>query len=611
MIVLTVLSYSGVPTGNLSASFDELGGSIGRADNNHLVLPDPERSISRIHAKVLFRGGHYAIVDNGSNPVTVNGTAVPMGREQPLQAGDQIQIGGYLLAVSQAAQAGARAADPFADLFGDAATGLAHPAAAPTPWTSPPMIASWPPSAAPAPPPVDSAWADPAPAWAAPAPAPPVWAAPATAAPATGPIPDDWDPFGSDAQSPPAGALSPHPPSAWSATALFAAPAPAPAAGHGLGLPISPGGLDSLDDLFGLGSAPNSVDPLGADPQQALLIQPNMAAHANPLLALVQPARLAAAPAADHVSELNTPMPLPRPRTAAVPAAPAAPLAAPAGAGLPSGAIFSWDDPPRDGRVVTLPGLPRAAPPAGLPARLDLPHLPDLPDLLDIPDLALPPVPFPAPPPLAAPAQPGPPSAVNAALLAALLQGLGTPGLRIDALTPGLMQLIGELLRESTRGAVELLLARAALRREMRAQMTMIVARENNPLKFSPSVEVALQHLLSPPAPGFMPAAPAMRDVFDDLRAHQLGVMAGMKAALDGVLQRFDPQQLEAQLAHRSALASLIPATRKARLWELFQQLFGQLSSEAQDDFDKLFGKAFLSAYEAQLDRLQAEPGPR
>jgi type VI secretion system FHA domain protein len=167
------------------------------------------------------------------------------------------------------------------------------------------------------------------------------------------------------------------------------------------------------------------------------------------------------------------------------------------------------------------------------------------------------------------------------------------------------MQQIGSLLRESTRGAVELLVARAALKREMRAELTMIVARENNPLKFSPSVEVALQHLLGPPSPGFMPAVPAVRDAFDDLRAHQLAVMAGMKAALDGVLQRFDPQQLEAKLTKKSAISSLIPATRKARLWELFQDLFGQLSSEAQDDFDELFGKAFLRAYEAQLDRLQ------
>ena len=32
-----------------------------------------------------------------------------------------------------------------------------------------------------------------------------------------------------------------------------------------------------------------------------------------------------------------------------------------------------------------------------------------------------------------------------------------------------------------------------------------------------------------------------MRDAFNDLRAHQLAVMAGMRSALDSVLLRFDP----------------------------------------------------------------------
>jgi len=200
------------------------------------------------------------------------------------------------------------------------------------------------------------------------------------------------------------------------------------------------------------------------------------------------------------------------------------------------------------------------------------------------------------------------PAGSESALLRALLEGLGSPGLRIDALTPELMRLIGSLLREATRGSVELLVARAAVKREMRAEMTMIVARENNPLKFSPSAEVALQYLLSPPLPGFMAAEPAMRDAFDDLRAHQLAVMAGMRSALEGVLQRFNPQQLEGELTERSAISSLLPALRKARLWDLFQDLFAQLSSEAQDEFEDLFGQAFLDAYEDQLDRLAAEP---
>jgi type VI secretion system FHA domain protein len=285
-----------------------------------------------------------------------------------------------------------------------------------------------------------------------------------------------------------------------------------------------------------------------------------------------------------------------------------APPPPPRPAALPSGAVFSWDDPPREGRVVTLPGARRAAPRAA-PDPFEAAGLPPAP-------AAPPSGARPATPPGAPAPRAGAPAAAAAttdadALHRALLEGLGTPGLRLPVLDEAAMRLIGELLRESMRGAVELLVARAALKRELRAEQTMIVARENNPLKFSPSVEVALQHLLGPPSPGFMAAAPAVRDAFDDLRAHQLGVMAGMRAALDGVLQRFDPQQLEAKLGARSSFASLIPATRKARLWELFQELFGQLQTEAQDDFDDLFGQAFLKAYEEQLARLRGERGPR
>ena len=87
MIVLTVLSYNGAPSDGLSGSFDELGGTIGRADNNQLVLPDPERTISRVHAQIVFRGGRYAIVDRGSNPISVNGRPLGNGQEAPLQGG--------------------------------------------------------------------------------------------------------------------------------------------------------------------------------------------------------------------------------------------------------------------------------------------------------------------------------------------------------------------------------------------------------------------------------------------------------------------------------------------------------------------------------------------
>jgi FHA domain-containing protein len=105
-----------------------------------------------------------------------------------------------------------------------------------------------------------------------------------------------------------------------------------------------------------------------------------------------------------------------------------------------------------------------------------------------------------------------------------------------------------------------------------------------------------------------MSADRAMRDAYDDLRAHQFGFLAGLRAALEGILKRFDPAQLEGKLTQKKTmLATLLPAGRKAKLWDVFQEMYGQISSEAEDDFHELFGKEFLRAYEAYIDRLDKE----
>ncbi|PTT80851.1 type VI secretion system-associated FHA domain protein TagH, partial [Pelomonas sp. HMWF004] len=370
-------------------------------------------------------------------------------------------------------------------------------------------------------------------------------------------IPADWDPFAPDVHtSAPALGLPPTRPSD-------------PLGLGGPAQPLQPSG-PSLDDLFGLGplgaEPPDPLGVLGAAPAAA-----NTAADSDPLRALMQPARAPQPARVDPVSDLHLPW-----------QAPAQPPKAPAPA-APTGAVLSWDDSMRDNKVITLP---------------DVRHL----DELGAPRPAAT-APAVAVPPPAAPGDTG-------ALLEALMKGLGLATPPLQTLTPATMQLVGELLRESTRGAVELLRARAALKQEVRAQVTMIVTQGNNPLKFSPTVDVALNHLLGPTSAGFMPPARAMRDAFDDLRAHEIGMMAGMRAALDGVLACFDPQTLDSAITKRGALASLLPGSRKAQLWEQFQLLYTQLSREAADDFHSLFGKAFLKAYEAQLLALDAEPGP-
>jgi FHA domain-containing protein len=172
-----------------------------------------------------------------------------------------------------------------------------------------------------------------------------------------------------------------------------------------------------------------------------------------------------------------------------------------------------------------------------------------------------------------------------------------------------MMELIGVLLRESVQGTLDLLLARAMTKREIRAEMTMIVGRENNPLKFSPNAQAALPHLLGPPVRGFMAPEAAMKDAYDDLRAHTFGFMAGMRAALAGVLARFDPAQLETRLTEKTVFDSLLPMNRRAKLWDLYTEMYRDISAEAEEDFHKLFGREFLRAYDEQVARLQGRDG--
>jgi type VI secretion system FHA domain protein len=186
-------------------------------------------------------------------------------------------------------------------------------------------------------------------------------------------------------------------------------------------------------------------------------------------------------------------------------------------------------------------------------------------------------------------------------LLAALLRGAGVRDLAIPGgLTPQFMEELGAVMRETLRGLLDLLAARAQAKREVRADATIIVAQDNNPLKFAPDLDAAISHLLMPRAQGFMPPLRSLADARLSLRSHQEGFVAGMRAALAAVLARFDPAKLEERLTQSSPGGSLLPMNHKAKLWDLYQELYGAISREAETDFHFLFGEEFLRAYQAK-----------
>ena len=191
----------------------------------------------------------------------------------------------------------------------------------------------------------------------------------------------------------------------------------------------------------------------------------------------------------------------------------------------------------------------------------------------------------------------------------ALAFGRGA-GLRADAvqLTPEWMEHLGALFRESAEGILALLQSRAVAKRHMRAEGTHIAARQNNPLKFAPDATEALSRMLQrEPSPGFLDPVAALHDAHRDLLVHQVAMMAGMRAAVFELFSRLGPEAAESAEGPPHG-ASRLPWVRTAALWERHRQQHAQLFENLDDDFEAIFGREFLRAYEAQ-SRADADAG--
>ncbi|WP_338763075.1 type VI secretion system-associated FHA domain protein TagH [Massilia sp. METH4] len=543
-IILNVQAYRGVaPEPPLARRFERGGGVVGRGAGSDLVLDDPTKYISRAHARVELRDGGWFLVALGSNPTLVNGQPLGDACEIRLAGGERIDIGDYTLAA---------ALEPEVS--------LAPPRLEPVPAVQPvPAPAAAVPSFSPG---GDSL-----------AEASILHLGGSFAAgfdPGADPLGLNLAPAAPRAPGPAyRGAESDHAPPEQAAFVLPPAAArPAPAI---------PDDYDPLADLL----------PPPAWPRPA-------PAHAGPPAVARHP--MAQEPAA--------PQPVAAQPLAAQPVAPqpvaAQPLAPQPLAAQPPAARQVRPEPP-----VPLPVVPQPAPPKAPVQERPVPEPGQAPDGHTVlrPQAGPKPfaVPASAPASTAAPALP----ADDSRVLQALLRGLRLPELHSRLAPEELAELAGAMLREATAGTIGALMARALTKRESRVEMTMMAPQANNPLKFFPDAATALAHMLQGPVPGYVAPERAFAGAFVDLRAHELAVMAGTRAALAGVLRRFDPKAIEDRLQEPGMLDRVFTSGRKTKLWDRMVELYDQMALEADEDFQRLFGAAFAVAYEEQVRRLK------
>ncbi|HTL44561.1 MAG TPA: type VI secretion system-associated FHA domain protein TagH [Vicinamibacterales bacterium] len=623
-LTLELTAASGAKPGDVSQRvFGEEGGSIGRAPNNTWVLT--HNKVSGRHANITCRNGVFYIEDVSRNGVCVNSpdNRLVHGRPYALKTGDRIFIEPYEIGVWVEGAAGARSGpqrvvDPFADIdpFAGPASPLSDPILPETPGREvvDPLLLipggeAAPKRGTPPPPPSDNFLGQhyQPPAIISPPSPPP---APREGAPA---IPAGYNPLAPDDSSD-----------------RLAPPRPKPA-----GAPIAPPGYNPLaaDDPFAV-PGPGPRTPAAGTPVAPRPVPPRP--PAAPSIPTPPPAG-AKPPAA------ATPPPTPVTK-------PPSPGYTPAAAPPPKddllgqlGIEVGGDDPtPPQVPIVTAP--PPTPPAARAPeSPVTPPVVPPVvsPDpFLDTPPSVVPLRPRPgidaAParrrskdtsdsqsfraaqgssdsspgprkpatgPPEAVPEARRPPSGEGAADLTALLAGAGVPN---GALTAELSRNLGEILRVVVAGLMDVLQSRQKIKEEFGMQQTIFRPSENNPLKFSANVEDALHNLLVKRNPAYLGTVDAFVDAFDDLRDHQLAVLAGMRVAFEAMLAEFDPDQLQQQFDKQMGGGlALTPA--KMRYWDLFRARRAEMVRDPEEAFERLFGEEFRRAYEEQFRQLKAQ----
>jgi type VI secretion system FHA domain protein len=203
--------------------------------------------------------------------------------------------------------------------------------------------------------------------------------------------------------------------------------------------------------------------------------------------------------------------------------------------------------------------------------------------------------------PAAKPPQPALPPSSPAPSLDAFFRGAGLEPQRLDDKQAGeVLHRLGQIMREVVLGVSENLHLRAEQKTLLRLPTTTIQPHNNNPLKFSASVEEALSNLLFRDSAQYLSAVDAVRETFGDIKHHQQHLLAAMRAAVVDYVNRLDPEELESKVGRGNALIS---AANKLKYWDLFKDLFQVVAQHQPGQFPHQFIEELARAYEHEASR--------
>lgn len=156
----------------------------------------------------------------------------------------------------------------------------------------------------------------------------------------------------------------------------------------------------------------------------------------------------------------------------------------------------------------------------------------------------------------------------------------------------------GEILREFIHGTEKLLENRADLKTAFRLDQTTILPRHNNPIKLSENTSDLVRQLLVGRDGEYLGPRNAVREVCQDLLAHQEAFLDAMTHAFVEFADRFDPEELTARFERSLGRKPLFRLLENLKYWGLYKDLYPTMTEKGSGRFPQMFAEEFVKAYE-------------
>jgi type VI secretion system protein ImpI len=187
------------------------------------------------------------------------------------------------------------------------------------------------------------------------------------------------------------------------------------------------------------------------------------------------------------------------------------------------------------------------------------------------------------------------------ALLHAFCEGAG---LEPDAVKPeaaiGLMHMLGRCTRIATEEMMLMLKSRADVKHFTRGGVrTMLSANANNPMKFMPDSQQALELMFVSPRDGFMTGADSFDDALKDIRIHQEAVFRALQPALAEAFAGLSPEEIEqaCETTGGNLLSGMVGGHAGAKQWATYVERWDDKAQAGENGVLDAFLQAFAKAY--------------